>query len=137
MIQIIRGVYGYMDKDGIVRAKGVDAPPFELQPEQEARLVRLGVAQYVGTVNQAPEEADLAEDLDLGSIDESSLEERPLEEYSVKELRELGKDYGLTFKVGISKAEMVKAIEEAEAALEEDDDDGESAPVFDPAEAVQ
>ena len=146
MIQIVRGIYGYMDKDGIVRAKRVDDPPFELLPEQEERLVRLGVAKYVGNVKSAPvvdvepeevEAEDLSEDLDLGDIDESTLEERPLMECSVKELREIGKEYGISFKVGVSKAEMVKAIEEAEAAMDMDDEDDEPAPVFDAAEAVQ
>ena len=139
MIRIVRGVYGYLDKDGIVRPKTEADGPFSLSPEQEARLVRLGVAQYVGNVNSAPEEADITEelgDIDLAVIPEE--DERPLEDYSVKELRELGKDYGLAFKVGISKAEMIKAIEEAEAALDaEDEGDDEPAPVFDAAEAVQ
>lgn len=137
MIQIVRGIYGYMDEDGIVRAKRVDDPPFELLPEQEERLVRLGVAQYVGNVNQAQEEAELAEAVGAIELDEVAEEERPLSEYSVKELRDLGKDYGLSFKVGMSKAEMIQAIEEAEAAMDMDDEDDEPAPVFDAAEAVQ
>lgn len=139
MIKIVRGVYGYLDKDGIVRPKTEADGPFSLSPEQEARLVRLGVAQYVGNVNQAPEEADWTESVGVIDLDDAAEEVRPLEEYSVKELRELGKDYGLTFKVGISKAEMIKAIKEAEAETEfaDEDEDDESAPVFDAAEAVQ
>ena len=51
---------------------------------------------------------------------------------TAKELRELGKEYGLTFKAGMTKAEMVEALrgewpQEAEA---------EDAPTFDAAEAV-
>ena len=121
MIQIIRGVYGYLDKDGIVRPKTEADAPFALTPEQEARLVRLGVAQYVGEVNSAPE-------VPTG--------ERLLTDMSAKELRELGKDYGISFKVGVSKAEMVAAIEEAENELDTADD-SEPAPVFDATEAVQ
>ena len=138
MIRIVRGVYGFLDKDGIVRPKTEADAPFALMPEQEARLVRLGVAQYVDDVKQAPEPADLAEAVGVINFDETVEEERPLSDYSVKELRELGKDYGLTFKVGISKAEMVAAIEAAEAELDEyDDEDGEPAPVFDASEAVR
>ena len=139
MIQIVRGVYGFLDKDGIVRPKSEADAPFELLPEQEARLVRLGVAQYVGNVKQAQEPADLAEAVGAIAFDEPEEDERPLSDYSVKELRELGKDYGLTFKVGISKAEMVAAIEAAEAELDADDadEDDEPAPVFDASEAVQ
>ena len=127
MIKIIRGVYGYVDKDGIVRPKTEADEPFALLPEQEARLVKLGVAEYVGGVKYEQGPADIAAAPD---------EETPLAELPVKELREIGKGYGLTFKVGASKADMVKAIEAAEAAVgtESDNDD---APVFDAAEAVQ
>ena len=131
MIRIIRGVYGYLDKDGIVRPKTEADAPFSLLPEQEARLVDLGVAQYVDNVNYAPE----AEDIELEGVADDV--EIPLSEYSVKELRELGKEYGITFKVGISKAEMVAAIEAAEAEMNADAEDDEPAPVFDASEAVQ
>ena len=138
MIRIIRGVYGFLDEGGIVRPKTEASAPFMLLPEQEARLVRLGVAEYVGGAVEIPEEpVDLAEAVGPISIEEEPEEERPLADYSAKELRELGKDYGLTFKVGISKAEMIQAIEAAEAALDEDAEDDEPAPVFDASEAVQ
>ena len=137
MIKIVRGVYGHLDKDGIVRPKTEADAPFALSPEQEARLVRLGVAQYVENVKEAPKAVDLAEVVGAIEVDETPVEERPLEEYSVKELRELGKDYGLTFKVGASKADMVKAIKEAEAALAIENEDDEDAPTFDATEAVQ
>ena len=136
MIQIVRGVYGFLDRDGIVRPKTETDAPFELLPEQEARLVRLGVAQYVGDVKLAQDLTDLTEAVGGIVIDEAPEEERPLSDYSVKELRELGKDYGLTFKIGISKAEMVQAIEAAENELDTTND-GELAPVFDASEAVQ
>ena len=70
-------------------------------------------------------------------IEDEPIEERPLSEYSAKELREIGKDYGLTFKVGISKAEMIAAIEAAEADLDTDCEDDEDVPAFDASEAVQ
>ena len=129
MIRIIRGVYGYLDKDGIVRPKTEADAPFALLPEQEARLVRLGVAEYVGIAEEEPDSVE---------FEEEPVVEVPLSEYTVKELRELGKEYGLSFKVGISKAEMVAAIEQAEAELvDAEDEDGELAPVFDASEAVQ
>ena len=140
MIRIIRGVYGFLDKDGIVRPKTEVDAPFSLSPEQEERLVRLGVAGYVGRLEEnLPMEPEAQEDsLDI-EIEVEPEEERPLSEYNAKELRELGAEYGLSFKVGTSKADMVKAIEAAEAALDVDDEDedGELAPVFDASEAVQ
>ena len=128
MIQIVHGVYGYMDPDGIVRPKTAADEPFELTPEQEARLVRLGVAEYVRSTPPQPVEPE-------APIQEENT--HSLSDLSAKELRELGKDYGLTFKVGMSKVEMVQAIEEAEAGLHAGDDDSEPAPVFDASEAVQ
>ena len=63
-------------------------------------------------------------------------------EYSVDmkadELREIGKLCGLTFKVGMTKAEMVEALDahiEANTVLEDEDED-EDAPDFDAAGAV-
>lgn len=149
MIKIVQGVYGFLDKDGIVRPKTEADEPFELTPEQEARLVRLGVAQYVGNVKgeQEPEEStpEETEQVDAEGeqepigFDETPPVEVDLSTLSVKELREIGKEYGLTFKVGTSKADMIKAIEAAEAELviDAEDEDGEPAPVFDATEAVQ
>ena len=143
MIKIVRGVYGFVDKNGFVRPKTEADEPFELQPEQEARLVRLGVAEYVGNVEGEQEQGETEQDEFEGEQDPIGFDEMPeeepeLSELSVKQLREIGKEYGLTFKVGTSKADMVKAIEAAEAELntEDEDDDGEPAPVFDASEAV-
>lgn len=135
MIKIIQGVYGHM-VDGRVYPKNSTSEPFELSEAQEARLVGLGVAVYVdGGSSALPEGGDGA----------------PLY-YSVDmkadELRAIAKDMGLTFKVGMSKAEMVEAmdahikasIEENEAdtdTTEEAEDDGEELPEFDAAEAVE
>lgn len=132
MIRIIKGVYGYLNENGVVKPKTPEDKPFELTKEQEARLVELDVAEYVeaeaypiGFDEQPPE-----------GIEEDELR-KPLDEMSAKELRELGKEYGLSFKVGMSKAEMAAAIESAEQADEAEEDDGEELPEFDPSEAVQ
>ena len=141
MIKIVRGVYGFMDKNGIVRPKTANDEPFELLPEQEERLVRLGVAEYVGGIKEEqpvdPEQEEMEDEQDPIGFDEMPEEEPALSEMTAKELREVGKEYGLTFKVGMSKADMVKAIEAAEAELNTEDDEDEPAPVFDATEAVQ
>lgn len=144
MIKIVRGVYGFMDGNGIVHPKTADDEPFELLPEQEARLVKLGVAQYVETVKDEqeheqsdPEQVETEDEQEPIGFDETPVDEPALSELSVKELREIGKGYGLSFKVGTSKADMVKAIEAAEAEMDaEGEDDGEPAPAFDASEAV-
>ena len=140
MIKMILGVYGFMDKDGFIRPKTADDEPFELLPEQEERLVRLGVAEYVENVKSAEippvKQAEIPAEQDPIDIDVTPDVEHALSELSVKELREIGKDYGLTFKIGTSKADMVAAIEKAEAEMIEEEDDSEPAPRFDPSEAV-
>ena len=137
MIKIVQGVYGFLDEHGIVRPKTEADGPFELLPEQEERLVRLGVAEYVGKVKSAPveEPVEAQEPLDFSETPDVEL---ALSDLSVKELRAIGKEYGISFAVGTTKSDMVAAIEAAEAQLEDDTEDGddEPAPVFDAAEAV-
>lgn len=140
MIKIVKGVYGYLNKNGSVIPKTEKDGPFELSEEKEARLVGLGVAVYVNEPAKVPEKEpgqdEAAEDIARAEAEPS------LEEMTVKELRELGKEqYGLTFKVGTTKAEMIQAIQEKWPQDTEDDeaaeDDGEALPEFDPSEAVE
>lgn len=142
MIKIICGVYG--GKHGMKRPGD---PPFSLPPEEEARLVARKVAAYVNMpAIEAPQDEYVPEDAPIGfdetppedfTEDEAEIVEElvDLETLSAKEFRALGKEYGLTFKVGMTKGEMVAAIEAAqiELALGED---GEPAPEFDATEAV-
>ncbi|MDY5501601.1 MAG: hypothetical protein SPF77_03355 [Gemmiger sp.] len=130
MIQIIRGVYGHYVTDKksgkiFVVARDKNSDPFELTPEQEARLVSQGVARYVDDA-----EAGAAP---IGFDEQPPEEEEPMEELSAKELRERGKEYGLSFKVGMTKAEMIEALRGEWP--QEGETDG--APTFDAAEAVQ
>lgn len=148
MIKITKGVYGYVTKNGAVKPKTPQDEPFELTPEKEARLVGLGVAEYVGGASPAP--AESAEEPETGA----ELPELPegvtgIPEYNADmkadELRAIAKEMGLTFKPGTTKAKMV---EEMDAYIAEhsvagyDADTGElitdeDAPAFDPAEAVE
>ncbi len=166
MIKIVRGVYGFKDKNGIVRPKTEADEPFELLPEQEARLVSIGVSEYVGGIDeeQADEteqggiDEEQADETEQGGIDEEQdpigFDETPPEDFvedeaevmeeiidletlSGKELREIGKEYGLTFKANTKKADMIAAITEAQKEVAEAEDDDEPAPVFDATEAVQ
>lgn len=139
MIKIIQGVYGYMDKNGIVRPKTSEDGPFYLPMEQEARLVDLGVAEYV-------EPEDSGDPIGFDEIPPElpdALTGIGIPEYNTgmkaDELRAIAKDMGLTFKVGTTKAEMVEAMDKF---LEENMVDGVDAedvdlPDFDPTEAVE
>ena len=47
MIKIIRGIYGYQNKTGIIEPKSKKSAPFSLSAEREEQLVKSGVAEYV------------------------------------------------------------------------------------------
>lgn len=133
MIKMIAGKTGVL-VNGIVVPKTKESDPFKSTPEHEARLVGLGLAVFV----------DGPENPTEGGEDVS------LEDMKADDLRALGKEYGLSFKVGVKKAEMIDAIKAAQAdggegedtededpTDGENDEDGEGAPTFDPSEAVQ
>ena len=142
MIRIICGVYG--GKNGVKRPGD---KPFSLTPAEEARLVALKVAAYVDAPAPAPADDYVPEDAPIGfdemppedyaedAEDEAEIMEEPidLETMTAKELRELGKDYGLTFKANDKRSTMIEAITAAQAALAV----AEDAPTFDAAEAVE
>ena len=155
MIEMIAGIFGLPIKDGrgkTLRIKGMgpDDGPFSTTPEREAELVKKGLARYVTEpfkemVNVPA--AEYAQDQNPIGFDEMPpLPEDVIgiPEYSVDmkvaELREIGAMCGLTFKVGMSKADMVAALDaHLETNVVDDDvfdEDGEPAPEFDAAEAV-
>lgn len=123
MIKMIAGTFG-LPVNGVIKPMTKDSGPFEAAPEQETRLVKLGLAVYVGEPTTLPD--------GVVGIPEYSMES------SAKELREIGKLCGLTFKVGMSKAEMIEALD---AHIVENTVEGvevnEDAPTFDASEAVQ
>ena len=135
MIKIITGVYGYRSGN-LVTPKTPDDEPFELSPEQEARLVRLKVAEYV----KAEPDAQVPTVDELPELPEG-VEAIPEYNVSMKvdELRKIGATMGLTFKVGTSKAEMVAAMDAFmdENIVDDEESDGDELPDFDPSEAVQ
>lgn len=102
--------YGHVDGTGIVHLKTAADAPFELNDARAAELVADGVAVYADGVNYS---ADL----------------------KAADLRKIGKEMGLTFKVGTTKAEMVAAIDAAKAAEVVNDDD--ELPPLDLDEVVQ
>lgn len=141
MIKMIAGTFG-LPVDGVVKPMDKNSKPFNASPEQEERLVKLGLAEYVGEPVTATEDEDTTLPDGVVGIPEYSVDS------SAKELREIGKLCGLTFKVGMSKAEMVEALdahiaentvegvevaEDGEITATEDED----APTFDASEAVQ
>lgn len=142
MIKMLRGVFG-LPVNGIVKAMDKNSGPFEAGAEQEARLIRLGLAVKVEADEPAPDEV-VGADAPIGFDETPPVPEKVYEtpEYSVAtkatKLREIGAMCGLTFKVGMTKEAMVAALDEHFAEnIVADDEADEPAPVFDAAEAVQ
>lgn len=113
MIKIISGA----TRIGSKMMREIDGE-FTAPPEIEARLVRRGVAEYVTPVAtpvyeeidtkssvNAPEEknAIIGDSYDVPTYDEDS---------TVAQLREIGKTAGLSFKVGMKKADMISALDD-------------------------
>lgn len=74
MIRIIRGVYGFVDKDGVVRPKTSKDGPFKTDDDKEARLVKQGVAEYV---SDEPEEADEEPEAEPLPVEPEEADEEP------------------------------------------------------------
>ena len=138
MIKIISGTYGHL-VDGRVRPKTAASEPFSLTPAQEKRLVEKGVAAYV----TPPVDTQPVMEYDNQPATESAAAEPAGKAYHIgmtaKELREIGASYGLTFKQGISKAEIVEKLDALFANLDlaEEEPMEDDIPTFDAAEAVQ
>ena len=146
MIKIVCGVYGHYI-DGRVVAKNSESEPFSLTPRQEAELVAKGVAAFVDEVAEVSH-TEASAPVGFDEMPELLEGVTAIPDYSIDskadELRKIGKLCGLTFKVGMSKAEMVEALDGffAEHLIDEDDaedaeDDGMDLPDFDPTEAVE
>lgn len=146
MIKMKNGTFG-LPVDGIVKPMTKNSGPFEAGEEQEARLVALGLAEYVGEVPETGESdgAPIGFDETPPELPELPEGVTAIPEYSIatsaKELRKIGKMCGLSFGVGMTKEAMVEALDKhiEENTVEDAEIEGESdgAPVFDASEAVQ
>lgn len=120
MIKMVQGIYGYQDKNGIVRPKSSEDAPFSLSEAQEKRLVDLGVAEYVGNVLNVPKEPQDVEETTEDVSAETDMVVLP--EYNAdmttKELREIAKAYKVELAPRASKKEILAALDEKVAALE-------------------
>lgn len=136
MIKIIKGVYGYLDEHGTVKPKTEQDEPFELSPEKEARLVGLGVAEYVNT----PTSENEAENGQEEAEDVGRLDPEQLEELTNAQLKEMAQEMGIDTKKLTTKAKLIEAITAVDVIPgpeTEAEDDDETPPSFDPAEAVE
>lgn len=144
MIKIVKGVYGYVDKHGFVRPKDCNSDPFETSPEQEARLVKLGVAEYVEKPVKASAVNEPAQVQSYEISEEAAyLDPDQLKELTNAELKAMAEDMGIDTAKLKTKAQLIEAITAVDVVPGPDEDsegvedDGEVPPAFDAAEAVE
>ena len=138
LIKIISGTYGLRTKGAaFVDPKTTASKPFAVDDKEAERLVKLGVASIVMDGVPDPDDFATLKDVEkdpVPNVTPTSGSFKP--SYSVdskaQELRDIGKDIGITFPVGTSKAEMVKQLDEYYSAEEEEDDDGLTLTPLDP-----
>ena len=134
MIKIIAGTYGYVNKKtGAVEAKDKKAQPFSCDKDEEARLVALGVAEYVGGVNQDedPDQDPDGKGQDNGDAhqgdqnDQKSDQEpeKTLADMTKKELAHIATDLGIELPKKATNQDIIEAIEKARAEHEGDQDE--------------
>ena len=134
MIKIIAGTYGYVNKKtGAVEAKDKKAQPFSCDKDEEARLVALGVAEYVGGVNQDedPDQDPDGKGQDNGDAhqgdqnDQKSDQEpeKTLADMTKKELTQIATDLGIELPKKATNQDIIEAIEKSRAEHEGDQDE--------------
>ena len=136
-IKITAGVFGW--NHGTYELVKAGAPPIEVDDALAQRLVEKGVAAYV----TPPVDTQPVMEYDTNPDEGPAAAEPMGKDYDIgmtaKELREIAAGYGLTFKQGMSKAEMVEKLDAlfADQDLAETEQEVEDTPTFDATEAVQ
>lgn len=113
MIQIIKGTFGYYNGRKVIPITEADGPQ-KFDDELEARLVKEGVAKYIGELGE-PASTNTAAD------------EAPEynEDMKLDELKEVAARYGVDASAMRKKADVIAAIEAAKAEQPDDGADDE------------
>lgn len=115
-IKIISGIYGYRPAGSkVIEPKRAGDPAFQVEDAEAARLVSLKVAAYVDENSSSKSETEASKGIPSYNADMKSTE-----------LREIMSDYGIPYKVGMSKADMVAALDEYFKEESGEDSDGGS-----------
>lgn len=129
MIKIVAGTYGYVNEKGFIVPKTAKDEPFELSEEDEARLVNLGVAEYVSNSPRLEEASQAVEpNADI-----------PVYDVTMKQgdLYSIAKAAGLTLIPNATKGDIVKMLDKHYKAVAEVTPDNDEIPKFDPSGAIQ
>ena len=105
------GVFGLYNKDtNSVENKTKESAPFNIDDALFDSLKKQGVLIEAGkvkeTVSKPAEPVEVAKEAE-------PLPEINLGDMTLKELKELAKDCGVTFRIGMNKAALIEAIEKA------------------------
>lgn len=75
MVKMIKGIYGYRKSNGEIIPKTLKDGPFSITKEQEERLVKVGVAEYVNGLPEKSEQPENGSEEELSGQDESEPDE--------------------------------------------------------------
>ena len=135
MIQIIKGTFGYYNGRKVIPITEADGPQ-KFDDELEARLVKEGVAKYIGEQGEtAPAPGD---DADEPVSTNTAADEAPEYDENMKldELKEVAARYGVDASAMRKKADVIAAIEAAKAEQPDDGTDDEEPPQIGAADPV-
>lgn len=139
MIQIIAGTFGYYNGRKVVPITNQDGPK-QFDPELEARLVKEGVAKYIGELGETAEQPAHApgDDADEPASTNTAADEAPEynEDMKLDELKEVAARYGVDASAMRKKADVIAAIEAAKAEQPDDGADDEEPPQIGAADPV-
>ena len=123
MIQIIKGTFGYYNGRKVIPITEADGPQ-KFDDELEARLVKEGVAKYIGEPGETAEQPAPAPGDDAD------------EDMKLDELKEVAARYGVDASDMRKKADVIAAIEATKAEQPDDGADDEEPPQIGAADPV-
>lgn len=138
MIQIIKGTFGYYNGRKVIPITEADGPQ-KFDDELEARLVKEGVAKYIGEQGETAEQpAPAPDDADEPASTNIAADEAPEYDKDMKldELKEVAARYGVDASAMRKKADVIAAIEATKAEQPDDGTDDEEPPQIGAADPV-
>lgn len=133
MIQIIKGTFGYYNGRKVIPITEADGPQ-KFDDELEARLVKEGVAKYIGEPGETAEQPAPApgDDADEPASTNTAADE----DMKLDELKEVAARYGVDASAMRKKADVIAAIEATKAEQPDDGADDEEPPQIGAADPV-
>ena len=132
MIQIIKGTFGYYNGRKVIPITEADGPQ-KFDDELEARLVKEGVAKYIGETAEQPAPAP-GDDASTNTAADEAPEYN--EDMKLDELKEVATRYGVDASAMRKKADVIAAIEATKAEQPDDGADDEEPPQIGAADPV-